>query len=105
MSNPDMISERDAIAYLRQRFPEARLEFITTGGTGGGMVTGHIFHVGRSKHAAGYHIRRDMLELFADGIQYSRDKAAQRKAERERIATLRRHERMVADYVSEGLGE
>jgi hypothetical protein len=96
------ISVTEALADLHARFGKGTVEFITGPS---GNVTGHIFTVGRSKHAAGFEIGADSFRLFADGIAYSISKAAQRKAERERVAELRRQQRMVADYVAEGLGE
>jgi hypothetical protein len=80
------ISVTEALADLHARFGKGTVEFITGPS---GNVTGHIFTVGRSTHVAGFTIGADSFRLFADGIAYGISKAAQRKAERERVAALR----------------
>jgi hypothetical protein len=91
----EFVSTKAALVYLRKRLGAVSLELITQPD---GMVTGHIFQVGRSKLVEGVNIRSFSVILFADGIVYSREKS-------ERKAEAKRQQRMVADYIAEGLGE
>jgi hypothetical protein len=74
-----LMTYKQALEYLKQRLGDDKVasELIVTDA---GYCNGIIYKVGRSKHVVCGEVNFAQLRLFADGIEYSAKKRAEKKA-------------------------